>query len=80
MKKSRFTDEQIVFALKQQSLECPLRKFAASWESANRLFIAGKRSLAKTGLPVCRLVHNLKAKKGGLCRKVCRLAVFRNRS
>lgn len=46
MKKSRFTEEQIVFALKQAELGTPVPEVAASWASPMPRSTPGAKSTA----------------------------------
>jgi hypothetical protein len=47
MKKSRFTEEQIVFALKQANWIRPCPKSAASWASLTPRFTPGEKNTAE---------------------------------
>lgn len=46
MKRSKFTDEQIAFALKQAELGISVERSAARWASATRPSTSGTRSTA----------------------------------
>jgi len=50
VKKSRFTDEQIVFALKQAETGNQDWRFAARWALAMLLFTSGDKSTVAWGL------------------------------
>jgi len=58
MKKSKFTEEQILFALKQGTLVSRSRTCAGRWGSARRRTTTGRSATATSGCSRCASCGN----------------------